>query len=351
MTSGTPNSRRALRMYVKISGPLMARGGYTRRVDHLSGFVACEPVFSAGDDVEMELMLNPRTSAGLKVEAGIVSVQSEPGRTPGVELRWRVASTTKSPAALGRFLSKVLGVEEPTIVDSGDGPYRYRHAFPDRGAAQMVSALTAMKSRPMGRQPRRRVMSTDPNFGPAKPTDVIGALSDPLGVAPAPVARPLEEAEAPNDTVPDLTDDIVEDEVVFDEPVSYQVDDGIPEPVLPPRGARPDERRLRPRIAASVPVSFFVHSRGTVGRAHNVSRAGLYIETSEPPPKVGSRVNVRFPVRHGGGNHVVLLTCEVTRHRGPREKPGTRHGFAVCYLVVDELGRTGLFSHFINQHL
>jgi len=354
-------------MYVKITGPDLARGGYTRRVGQHGGFVTCDPVFSPGDDVEMELMVNPRHSAGVKVKADIVSVRTDTDSNQGIELRWRVASSSKSPSILGRFLSRVLGIEEPSVVDDGTDAYRFRHVFPDSGAAGLVSALQAMKSRPMGQASRRTVMRTDPEMGPAKLQDIIGPVGEPV------VARPPTlnvEEEPSNDTIPDLQDDIVEDELVFEEtPVPYEVDEPPKEAVRPPKavaktspklppsrpekrfGTLTDERRMRPRIAASVPVSFFVNSRGTVARAHNISRSGLYIESKESPPKVGSRVNVRFPVRHAGVNHVVLLTCEVIRHRAPREKPGSRHGFAVCYLVVDELGRTGVFSHFINQHV
>lgn len=336
MTLGTPHSRRALRMYVKVTGPKWARGGHTRQVDGVGGFVACDPAFSAGDGVEMELMLNPRTSAGVKVEAEVVSVSTDPARGAGVELRWRVASTSKSPSTLTRFLVKVLGLADPAIVDDGVEPYRYRHTFSGAENLSAMSMLEAMKSRP--RVSRRTVMKTDPMLGPAKLQDVIGPLLD---AAPE-VALPSRQLTAA------IEDEFVEDELCVEDPQPSVAADRGP---VTQRGGREDERRARPRIVASVPVSFFVNSRGTVARAHNVSRAGLYLETSEAPPVVGSRVNVRFPVLGGSGRHVVLLTCEVARHRNRREKPGTRHGFAVVFRVVDELGRTGIFSHFIRQHL
>ena len=331
--------------------------------------MTCDPVFSPGDDVEMELMVNPRHSAGGKVRADIVSVWTDTDNK-GVELRWRVASSSKSPSILGRFLSRVLGIEEPSVVDDGTDTYRFRHVFPDSGTTGLVSALQAMKSRPMGQASRRTVMTTDPSIGPAKLKDIIGAGAEP------PRAYEVDRSD---DTLPDIKDDVIEDSLVFDEePTRDAVDDEAPDDIARPAapempaskpierppaaptgsvarekkwGTLSDERRARPRISTGVPVSFFVNSRGTVARAHNMSRSGLYIEAKETPPKVGTRVNVRFPIRHGGVNHVVLLTCEVVRHRAPREKPGTRQGFAVCYLVVDELGRTGVFSHFINQHV
>jgi len=329
----------------------------------------------------MELMVNPRHSAGLKVASEIVAVRADSDQEKGVELRWREASTSKSQAALSRFLSRVLGVAEPAVLEDGAAPYRYRYAFPDTGTEALVSALEAMKSRPMKRQSRRTVLNTDPAMGPAKLKDIIGSGAGVAETAPEPepvvaepvvaepvvaepvvaepvVAEPViaepvvaESVVAESPPVPPApVDDVVEDSL--DTPVAYGVDegeDGIGGAAI--RGSAAGERRLRPRIALSVPVSYFDRSRGTVARAHNVSRSGLYIETPEEPPAVGRRVNVRFPIRHGGGNHVVLLTCEVIRHRSPREKPGTKRGFAVCYLVVDELGRAGLFGHFINQHL
>ena len=112
-----------------------------------------------------------------------------------------------------------------------------------------------------------------------------------------------------------------------------------------------EERRGRPRINMALPVSYFERTKGVVGRVHNVSRSGLYVQCSQGPPKIGMRINVRFPIRQGGRLHVVLLTCEVIRHRGTREKHGTRNGFAVAYKVIDEMGRIGIFQHFINQHL
>ena len=352
-------------MYVKITGPLMVRGGHTRRVDSHGGFVACDPVFTAGSQIEMELMLNPKKSAGVKVSAQVVTVQGREEGEPGIELRWQSAMTSRSPSALQRFLSTVLGVADPVIRAHEEGEYTHRYVFPQQGAVSVGSVFQAMKSRPMGKGSRRTVMHTDPNMGPAKLTDVLGSL--PASASPAlPVAPPKAQGRAPNalsddgfnvstDTVPEMVHDGVEEEVIeddlaaYDAPLSRQL--STPAKPVNLRGSTIEDRRQRDRIAVAVPVSYFLNSRGTVGRAHNVSRSGLYIETPEKPPEVGSRLNVRFPVRHSGTNHVVLLTCIVVRHRAGREKPGTKRGFAVNFLVVDELGRTGIFRHFINQHL
>jgi hypothetical protein len=355
---GTPHSRRALRMYVKLTGPLMVRGGYTRRVDALGGFVACEPVFSVGTRVEMELMLNPKSSAGVKVTTDVLAVHGPEEREAGVELRWVDATTSRAPAALQRFLSSVLGVVDPSITSHDDATFRHRYVFPTQGPVQVGSVFQAMKSRPIGQGPRRTVMHTDPNMGPAKIADVLGGAPDLVTPPPSPGSRRPSLDDGLNvstDTIPELVHDGVEEEIEEDDLVPYDLltpsqPIGLAKPVTT-RGETIEDRRKRERLALAVPVSYFVNSRGTVGRAHNVSRSGLYIETSQPPPKVGSRVNVRFPVRSNGTNHIVLLTCVVERHRGAREKPGTKMGFAVGYLVVDELGRTGLFSHFITEHL
>jgi hypothetical protein len=345
-------------MYVKMTGPLMVRGGYTRRVDALGGFVACDAVFSAGTQIEMELMLNPKNSAGVKVSADVVSVHGPEEREAGIELRWLEATTSRSPAALERFLSSVLGVVDPSITLHHDEIFRHRYVFPKQGAVEVGSVFQAMKSRPIGQGSRRTVLHTDPSMGPAKLSDVLGGAPDLVAPPPAKVTpRPsLDDGlNVSTDTIPELVHDGVEEEFQEDDLASYDNPTEsqpifLDKPVTM-RGATIEDRRKRDRLSLTVPVSYFLNSRGSVGRAHNVSRSGLYIETSQPPPKVGSRVNVRFPVRHGGSNHVVLLTCEVERHRAGREKPGTKLGFAVSYLVVDELGRTGVFSHFINQHL
>ena len=355
---GTSHSRRALRMYVKLTGPLMVRGGHTRRVDALGGFVACEPVFSAGSKLEMELMLNPRASAGVKVSADVLAVHGQGERETGVELRWLSAVTSRSPSALERFLSTVLGVSDPLIRAYEGGEFRHQYVFPVQGAVQIDSIFKAMKSRPMGKASRRTVMHTDPNMGPAKLTDVLGGTPDmtpPIDVKPRPKAPIDDGLNVSTDTIPELVHEGIEEEVIEDDLSSYDAPLSRPvvglEKPITMRGTTIEDRRKRERIAAVVPVSFFLNSRGTVGRAHNVSRSGLYIETSQKPPEVGSRVNVRFPIRQSGSNHVVLLTCTVVRHRAKREKPGTKQGFAVNFLVVDELGRTGIFRHFINQYL
>ena len=367
--AGTPHSRRALRMYVKLTGPLMVRGGHTRRVDAFGGFVACDAVFSAGSQIEMELMLNPKSSAGVKVNAEVVSVHGPEDREAGIELRWIDATTSRSPAALQRFLSTVLGVSDPSITAHNDATFRHRYLFPKQGAVEVGSVFQAMKSRPIGQGSRRTVMHTDPNMGPAKISDVLGGAPDLVTPPPQKVAASRSALDdglnVSTDTIPELVHDGVEEEVVEDDLDEYEVLRPTPtQPIkttpanpvaldkpITMRGSTIEDRRKRERLSLMVPVSYFMNSKGTVGRAHNVSRSGLYIETAKEIPEVGSRVNVRFPVRHGGRSHVVLLTCVVERHRAPREKPGTKRGFAVSYLVVDELGRTGVFSHFINQHL
>ena len=246
----------------------------------------------------------------------------------------------------------------PPIMEDGQELFRYRYTFPDRNTVRVGSAFEAMKSRPIGQGSRRTVLHTDPNLGPAKLADVLGGAPDLQGVPPVDEVAVVPEDDGLNvnsDTIPHLPPDAVEDEVSEDDLVPYDMpmtsETGALDKPITMRGSTIEDRRKRERLSLFVPVSFFLNSRGTVGRAHNVSRSGLYIETPDEAPRVGSRVNVRFPVRHSGTNHVVLLTCEVARHRAPREKPGTKNGFAVNYLVVDELGRTGVFSHFINQHL
>ena len=345
-------------MYVKITGPLMVRGGHTRRVDSVGGFIACDPVFSVGAEVEMELMLNPKASAGVKVSAEVRALHGAGEREPGVELRWLSAMTSRSPSALQRFLSTVLGVTDPVIKAHDAGEYHHRYVFPQQGAVKVGSVFQAMKSRPIGKASRRTVMHTDPNMGPAKITDVLSGQPGKTSrlATKAEAKRPLDDGfNISSDTIPELVHDGLEEEIVEDDLAAYDAPLSRPvsalEKPVTMRGTTIEDRRKRDRISVAVPVSYFLNSRGTVGRAHNVSRSGLYIETSEHPPEVGSRVNVRFPVRHSGTNHVVLLTCSVVRHRAAREKPGTKRGFAVNFLVVDELGRTGIFRHFINQYL
>ncbi len=88
-----------------------------------------------------------------------------------------------------------------------------------------------------------------------------------------------------------------------------------------------------------------------VGQALNASRTGIYVATELDVPDVDKRVTIRMAVRHIGKLHVVMFTARVVRHRDRREKPGTHHGFAAQFLVVDELGHPGIFSHFLQSHL
>ena len=93
-------------------------------------------------------------------------------------------------------------------------------------------------------------------------------------------------------------------------------------------------------------MSFFENSRGTVGRAHNVSRSGLYIETSQKPPRVG--IGQRA-FRFDRAAQTMWCSLHARLCVIVRQKPGQASSRSTT--VVDELGRTGIFRHFINQYL
>lgn len=112
-----------------------------------------------------------------------------------------------------------------------------------------------------------------------------------------------------------------------------------------------EERRGRPRVTAAVPVTYFIGAAQHIGRAHNVSRSGIYVETDQAMPVEGSRINIRLPVAHAGKYHVVMLTTFVVRFKEDHEKPGTHPGFGARFKVVDELGVPGIFSHFLKSQL
>lgn len=67
----------------------------------------------------------------------------------------------------------------------------------------------------------------------------------------------------------------------------------------------------------------------------DVSRSGIYLETDDPLPDIGERVIIRFPIPHASRHQLVVLTTEVVRLKGSEEKPGTGHGFAARFVMVD----------------
>ena len=135
MTSANESQHRgkAVRMYVKLSGQQAVRGGYTRFLGPKSGFVACQSEFSVGEKLEMELMLNPKHSAGVKVTARVSRSNSDGVSTgeqeAGVDLEWIEGRAIRSKAVLRRFLTRVLWLSDPSVDDKGAGPIVYRHFF------------------------------------------------------------------------------------------------------------------------------------------------------------------------------------------------------------------------------
>jgi hypothetical protein len=119
-----------------------------------------------------------------------------------------------------------------------------------------------------------------------------------------------------------------------------------------PRRAQPTTSDAGPRVPVSNPVTYFIGAESHLGRSLDVSRAGVYIETDGPLPRLGERTNIRLPVLHAGRHHVVMLTTRIVRYKGGRREGQPPHrGFAADYQVVDELGVPGIFSHFLRTRM
>ncbi len=188
------------------------------------------------------------------------------------------------------------------------------------------------------------------------PTAVGGAPVAPgadVGSEPDPPAE-VDEVDEP---VSSASEPAAEEDLVGD--VAATGDEGDaegvvvePEPeveIVPPPPYHGEERRDRPRVVLSVPVTFFVASAPLLGRARDASRSGIFVETEHPLPEVEGRVSIRLPVRFGGKYHVVMLTTRVIRHKADDEKPGTRQGFAAHFVLVDEKV-PGIFRYFLKAH-
>ena len=339
-------------------------------VSPLGGFVSCEPIYDVGERIVADVLLAPDKEAGIRL-VGSVSRVNQPGREDtgalGVAVNWSDAGSQASAQALQHFLHYVLGIADATIRADGKGAYPYRYRFEGAPAPQAATPGPRPLTRPGGapypdptadapaggradtarRSPggasrpfaaQRVASSSAPVTEPSEASS--GARVPVSGPAPSPIASASAggagsiSAPEPQPEPPDLS-----------EPAS----EGGADAERGASGVR-GERRGRPRLNLSVPVTYFIGSTPHVGRARDASRSGIYIETDQPPPDVGNRVTIRLPVMHAGRYHVVMLTAEVVRQRASREKPGTHGGFGAKYIVVDELGNPGIFGHFLASH-
>ncbi|MEZ4268852.1 MAG: PilZ domain-containing protein [Myxococcota bacterium] len=365
-------------MAVRLTSPQRVIEGHTVDISAIGTFVSCVPPFRIGEEVVVEIILAQGRVAELSLRAVVtrrVEHRSEDDPAVGLGLTWSSAICRSSPLPLQHFLEHILHITAPQVEATGSELYWYRFKQsvpeapqPDSRSMRPTSSLSRLRgafgrpvrvpvhadsAAPAGQSsappaPRRQVerkvrvataqhavrrenesTRTQPMaWGSGGPATLNRAP------APAPQATPATSAAAASAAAN----------------AAPQHRPPAPQPAPAP-AAPTEERRRRPRVEVSTPVTYFIGSESHLGRSVDVSRAGVYVETDGPLPKLGDRTNIRLPVLHAGRHHVVMLTTRIARYKGAAEKPGKRRGFAADYQVVDELGVPGIFSHFLRTRM
>ena len=110
----------------------------------------------------------------------------------------------------------------------------------------------------------------------------------------------------------------------------------------PERRPPPDERRRRPRVLSAGSVLFQLDGESTVaGTIRDINMSGMWVDTSEVPPRVGELVSCRYP-----------LPDEITARlvgKVVRAEAGASTGFAVQLIRVDDRERPGAFERHLRE--
>ncbi|MGM0576155.1 MAG: PilZ domain-containing protein [Myxococcota bacterium] len=264
----------------------------------------CEPRFDPAEEITVDVLVGFERETGIRLKGRVTHVARgalTDDERWGIRVVWQEARSKESSHGLTRFLERILGIPEAHVGSDGAPPYVFTHRF----------AAPSRPTRPLPAQPAAARMATTADGGAR---DLLHARLGRPGHAPGPATTP--PAGEPS-----------REAVSVDE-----------------------ERRGRPRIELSTPVTWLTASAPHVGRARSLSRSGIYVETEDALPDIGERVVVRFPIPHAGKHQLVILTTQVVRHRHAGEQPGAAQGFAAKYVMVDELGRPGLLQHFLQSH-
>lgn len=390
--------QRSFRMAVRLTGPQRTIDGHTVDISSIGTFVACVPPFRIGEEVLVEILLAAGQVAELSLRAVVtrrVERRTDDDPAMGLGLTWSSALCRASPLPLQHFLQHILHIAAPHIEATGSELYWYRFKQdppeapqPDSRTMRPTSSLSRLRGAfgrpvrvpvhadsagpvsqdPARPAPRRQVerkvrvatsqhavrregeaTRTQPMaWGSGGPATVNRTQARPPPTADAPPGVPGQAHIAPqHSTTPPTT---LGAAPAAGPPARVESPPARPAPQANPTEAA--ERRRRTRVDAAMPVTYFIGTESHVGRSVNVSRAGVYVMTDGPLPRLGDRTNIRLPVLHAGRHHVVMLTTRVVRYKGASEKPDSPHrGFAADYQVVDELGVPGIFSHFLRTRM
>ncbi|MCB9730570.1 MAG: PilZ domain-containing protein [Deltaproteobacteria bacterium] len=376
--------QRSFRMAVRLSGPQHHVDGHTVDISSVGSFVACEPSFRIGEEVRVQILLAEGRVADLTLRAVVtrrVERRNDDDPAVGLGLTWTSALSKASPLPLKHFLQHILQIVAPPIEASGDlywYTFRQRapEAPPDSRNVRPSSSLSRLREA-FGRPVRVPIASSSTGATPDAPPAPRRQVERKVRVVTSRHAVRREPESTRTQPLPWGTGarpDLARPSPPPGPPAPQSPPPQPPAP-SPPPAARPsgatanaapqhsaaapaapvtppeDERRRRPRVDVSTPVTYFLGRESHLGRSVNVSRAGLYVETDGPLPKIGDRVNIRLPVLHAGRHHVVMLTTRIVRYRGPGDRQTVRPGFAADYQVVDELGVPGIFSHFLRTRM
>ncbi len=387
-------------MAVRLTSPTQVMEGHTVDISAVGTFVACVPLFRIGEELLMEILLAADRVADLSLRAIVtrrVERRTDDDPAVGLGLTWVSAICRSSPLPMQHFLEHILHITAPHIEAAGSELYWYSFKQsapeapqPDSRTMRPTSSLSRLReafgrpvrvpvhadsAAPAGQDsappvPRRRVerkvrvatsqhavrresdaTRTQPmawgTGGPVTVNRPDSAGSRPPSAASgrSPAAQAGDDAASQGAARPPARP--------LDAPPGRAAPDVQAPPPAGTSPARPiEERRRRRRVEVSTPVTYFIGSESHVGRSVDVSRAGVYVKTDGPLPKLGDRTNIRLPVLHAGRHHVVMLTTRIVRYKGPAEKLDSRlRGFAADYQVVDELGVPGIFSHFLRTRM
>ncbi len=404
--------QRSFRMAVRLTGPQQVIEGYTVDISAVGTFVACTPPFRIGEELLVEILLAEGRVAEMSLRAVVtrrVERRTDDDPATGLGLTWSAAICRGTPLPLQHFLQHILHIPAPQIEATGSELHWYRFAqqppaspLPDSRTMRPTSSLSRLRGafgRPVRvpvhadsessgspappraaprRQVERKVRVPTAQHFPRRESEVMRTQPMAWGSGgPATVQREAPPAPAPPQATPAPfpprnaapQHHVATASASVAQPPAYSP----PAPRTPPEASPPapappapvaaapapappavapaDDRRRRPRVPVSNPVTYFIGAESHLGRSLDVSRAGVYIETDGPLPKLGERTNIRLPVLHAGRHHVVMLTTRIVRYKGGDEKLNRRRGFAADYQVVDELGVPGIFSHFLRTRM
>jgi hypothetical protein len=391
--------QRSFRMAVRLTSPQQVLEGHTVDISSIGTFVACSPLFRIGEELLVEILLAAGQVAELSLRAIVtrrVERRTDDDPAMGLGLTWSSAICRSSPLPLQHFLEHILHITAPHIESTGSALYWYRFKQaapeapqPDSRTMRPTSSLSRLRgafgrpvrvpvhadsAAPAGQAaaapvPRRQVerkvrvataqhaVRREPESTRTQP--MAWGTGGPVTVnrPDSAAARPAPPTGAPSPAAP-------QGRVAPQQsPSASAPHGGAPAASAPHRATPPppataapepqiDEQRRRPRVAVSTPVTYYIGSESHIGRSVDVSRAGVYVQTDGPLPRLGDRTNIRLPVLHAGRHHVVMLTTRIVRYKGAAEKVDSKHrGFAADYQVVDELGVPGIFSHFLRTRM